>query len=958
MKRSALLIPLACLSAIAFLLVREIKPAAIAREGSTATTAPRRDIIDFFEPGTASISQARLLIDESYLDEAIGILENDLENTNPLIRAQAVCSATEALIRKGDYLNANDMLERCVNLSSQLQDSAALLGYRYHLSGFLHHVQGHYSKAIQFYEAALQLEIVASGTQSSPYLNTLNNLGNVYYRLGDYAMSEQIHTNVLRGRISLLGDDHPKVAGSLGNLGNTYEAIGLPLKALQYHQRALDIWKRHYEPNHLQISYSLDNIGIAEMKLGNFDEAIYSFEKAQMIKTSIQGSNSPDVASTLMNLARAQLGKGLIHTAEETAHRAYSIYQQLALVGLPKYSLTVAVLSEILSARNHQEEALELIDNELNRLSESTIPAVVELLNSKAAICFEVEDILCAQQSAIKAIEVNTGQRGVGEIESLTGLHSAASIDRLVRSLFLKARSLGELAKQRNSFALRVRAFDTFDIALSLATSTVTTTDQRATVFEPVGQVTAEIELFIRTGMDLLEQSWDPKLAARLFSIIDVHNGGLLLASVRNKATGGIETEHEGVHQFDQSPHTFNVSSVLAQFDTLSPSEVPPGTSVVEYFEYDDQLAAAIVNDAGYQFQRIGNLKNIRPDVKALRAAISPRTDTEFVEISHSLFKKIWVPIRPFLGTDHVAIIPSESTKGIPFEALITEAPKPNSNTRSIDHPPFLIRDTSISYAYSASLIEMQFQHQTATYSKELLAFAPVFDSQDVYSEELNRFLRRVTADTGQITLAPLPGSAREVKQIERILNLGQPFIELIGGRESQVLLRRDSNEHFLKTRDLEPFRYVHFATHSFIHPDDPDSSGIILETSAEGNEDGILYAHEIVDLNLDAELVVLSSCDSAIDYEGALELSGFAKSFIYAGAKNLVASIWPSDDVGTQILMQEVYKHLANEESPGSALRLAKLDLLNMGGAIANPYYWAGFIHIGPPRSFQGPEA
>ena len=172
------------------------------------------------------------------------------------------------------------------------------------------------------------------------------------------------------------------------------------------------------------------------------------------------------------------------------------------------------------------------------------------------------------------------------------------------------------------------------------------------------------------------------------------------------------------------------------------------------------------------------------------------------------------------------------------------------------------------------------------------------------------------------------------------------------------VLLRDRSSEFSIKHVDLKRYRYLHFATHSFVDTSVPDSSGIVLEIRGSGGEDGILYASEVFDMQLDAELVVLSSCDSGVDSSSSFELSGFAKGFIQAGAQNLIASTWPSDDVGTQILMQKFYLHLSEGIASNTALRLAKLDLISMGGPIANPYYWGGFIHLGSPDALSLPES
>lgn len=102
--------------------------------------------------------------------------------------------------------------------------------------------------------------------------------------------------------------------------------------------------------------------------------------------------------------------------------------------------------------------------------------------------------------------------------------------------------------------------------------------------------------------------------------------------------------------------------------------------------------------------------------------------------------------------------------------------------------------------------------------------------------------------------------------------------------------------------------------------------------------------------MTIDSELVVLSSCDSAVESTWSEQSTGLAKSFLYAGSRHVVASLWPSDDAGTPVLMRTFYAYLSEGHPVDKALRAAKLDLLGQGGALANPYYWAGFIHIGAP--------
>src|SRR5205823_664089 len=128
-----------------------------------------------------------------------------------------------------------------------------------------------------------------------------------------------------------------------------------------------------------------------------------------------------------------------------------------------------------------------------------------------------------------------------------------------------------------------------------------------------------------------------------------------------------------------------------------------------------------------------------------------------------------------------------------------------------------------------------------------------------------------------------------------------------------------------------------------------PDRAALVLGSSPNSEEDGFLQAREIRDLPLRAELVVLSACDTGsgklLGQEGIASLE---RAFLLAGAKAVIASLWPADDTYTIALMKRIYQHLVDGHDKGTALREAKLDLLKEFGDQALPVYWAGFTLTG----------
>ena len=156
----------------------------------------------------------------------------------------------------------------------------------------------------------------------------------------------------------------------------------------------------------------------------------------------------------------------------------------------------------------------------------------------------------------------------------------------------------------------------------------------------------------------------------------------------------------------------------------------------------------------------------------------------------------------------------------------------------------------------------------------------------------------------------------------------------------------------------LAGYRYVHFATHGSIDTRRPQLSGLALSRIDDAgnprNDDGFLWFHDIYGLHLDADLVVLSACDTALGQEVRGEgLVGLTRGFMYAGARRVVASLWEVQDLATARLMTDFYRGLIEQGlRPAEALRRAQIQIMDdPDQPLEFPYYWAGFVLQGDWR-------
>jgi CHAT domain-containing protein len=198
-----------------------------------------------------------------------------------------------------------------------------------------------------------------------------------------------------------------------------------------------------------------------------------------------------------------------------------------------------------------------------------------------------------------------------------------------------------------------------------------------------------------------------------------------------------------------------------------------------------------------------------------------------------------------------------------------------------------------------------------------------------------------VGADGG---LHRLMMSRTEAAEIARVVPPNQIF----------EALDFEANRAMVMGGALSKYRYVHLATHGVIDLEHPELSGIVLSmVDQDGKEqDGYVRLYEIYNLNLPAELVVLSACQTGVGKQIRGEgLIALTRGFMYAGAARVVATLWKVDDTATAALMAQFYKEMfTNGKKPAAALRAAQ-QYMSDQKRWQSPYYWAGFVLQGEWR-------
>ncbi len=362
----------------------------------------------------------------------------------------------------------------------------------------------------------------------------------------------------------------------------------------------------------------------------------------------------------------------------------------------------------------------------------------------------------------------------------------------------------------------------------------------------------------------------------------------------------------------------------LAQTQEL----LSPGTVLLEYVMGESGCQLFVVSrDQFHAASLLVSSQAVREMVDNLRAGLAGtgRFQTrKYRAAARQLYEELIAPVAEILQSyGRLLIVPDRELFYVPFEVLLTADSDPGRDAPGM--LPYLIKQFEIAYVPSASVLSELERLPTAK-NDRLVIFA-----DPDYSESLPR----------------LTASKQEALEIS----------SLFPRADVTVFLGEMASESNLKqSAELSSARWVHLAMHGTIEESETADTRLELSNTAnDGAEDGALHLREIFELDLSAEMVVLSACETALGRQVTGEgLIGLSRGFFYAGARSVVVSQWRVDDVQTASFMVRFYRSLTGTRdevsNPIAALRQAKLEALETMGVHGHPHYWAPFVLVGNP--------
>lgn len=787
---------------------------------------------------------------------------------------------------------------------------------------------------------------------------SLNNLASLAYDDGDFVTARKLYEQVLEARIAASGEAHPRVAFALENLASVHTMTGRFARARDLYQRTLEIYRDAYGPDDYQVGLALDNLGWVLMRLGRGEEAEAHFLAA--IDLLPLPEDEMDLAHVLSGYGELLSETGRFAESEDTLRRALALVRANVGDDHPMVPAIVQNLGRLASMRGDAGTARGLLDEAVGLFTEVVGPshpetgiALRDLARVEASLALHAGALVHAVEAERIAREhLRLLARGSSEDNAL---HFAAHRQVGVDLAVAVAATTGDPAYATAAWdaVIRSRAL-VFDELAQRRWAVQDSDDAR------LGEVAARLRAARQRLANLTVRG--PEGIAP-----EVHRG--LMAEARRERERAEEALADQSARFRRAQ-----AGDRAGWDEVQ-DRIPDGAVLIGVARAEGERLVALVGrrDADPHAVDLGPIAPLREAIVAWRRAVvegaslsgpfARNAERRVADLGEAVRRLAWDPLRPWV--DDASLV-----------FLVPEGPLHAMNPAALPHPEggYLVEHGPTFHLLAA---ERDLLPVESTSGHGLLAMGGALFDAGPDADGLRSAPRDSCASVADLRFAYLPATEAEARAVAASWPEG-----------ARLHLGADANETTFK-RDAPGRAVLHLATHGFflesacataaLSPDPEGglhawastprrpvgnpllATGLALtganRRDAAAADDGILTGEEILELDLSAaDWVVLSACDTGTGTAQAGEgLLGLRRSFQLAGARTLVTSLWPVDDVATRAWMEHLYRE---RSSPGrttadavrSAAR-AVLEERRTAGQTTHPFVWAAFVATGDWR-------
>lgn len=763
-----------------------------------------------------------------------------------------------------------------------------------------------YVQAQDHLEASLRIYERVVGKNSFHYQTTWMNLALVEYGRNNYKRASEIYHEILKRKVVNQNDSLFK-ADVHQNLALVFSVQDKKLQAISELEAALKIREVILGKDNMLVGHLLLNIGNMHENLKNFDQAMSYFSRAEKILKSPSSFDQYGLTKLYLGMAKVSEKQQDFDQSIDYADMALKVIKDDdgKVISQSMYFSCLVQKIDIYYSQYYYEgdpQYLEKSKPLINDADFTLVAAEKQILNDKDRLEFSIW----------KSLFTSIGVKNALALYRETGDKSYAE-EAFYYAERSKANTLIEALRES-----KVKSFAGLDQKLVERERELTAAIQ-------------EIEVQIFKTNESENPAKYANLRDQMFAL--------------NREYEEVVTELRSNNRYQKLTNDF----LVADLEEIRENLLEEGEAAIEIAAGDSTVNVFFITGDDLQvFSRSAKDAETLDDImsrtiNSLLNTISYQADRPFERISAKVYDLVMADVEQYIQDQSLDIstltfVPEGMFSYFPFETLKRDG-------------KYLIEDYNIRYSYSLTLSEMLEQDAEYNDNKALLSFAPVFEDESTSTitwgarqvftassaqggEELRGF-----SVNGEF-ISALPGTKAEVDAIEKLVTAQ--------GHKSQKYLYEAASEEAIKSGILKEYQYIHFATHGFVNEAAPAYSGVFLSQDENSEEDCILFASEIYGLDIQADLVTLSACETGLGkYAQGEGIVGLTRAFLYAGAKNLLVSQWQVSDASTAKMMVDFYDHILKGEDKTKALREAKLALIN-DPEFSQPYYWAPFVLVG----------
>ncbi|MFK7981887.1 MAG: CHAT domain-containing protein [Saprospiraceae bacterium] len=897
-----------------------------------------------------------------YTNKNLQISKQQKDTTN-LIKAYNLLGHVS--YSKGAYQEAIETFQLALNISEALniEDDDNIPKFLANIGvGFM--ARGDFDESLNYYEKAVK--VINSYTNALPiYLsNIYNNIGIIHREKGDYSRALENYEWTLSTLEKELPAGNYRLGEINSNIGALYIYTNQYEQSLKYLKNAQTIFEGNPQNYDKILGNVYTNLGVAYSNLKITEKASYYLNKGLQKEIALKGSHHPEVADVYRALAEFYYDINEFSSALEVAQKAINIYKQSDNQAHSDLARSYLSLGQNYLRQNALDSALLYFNKGIARLIPDfetediyAIPALnknifaklvlIELLRFKVETIWEkykIEKTDFYLSNALKNIDLATQYIDLLRL-GLQREGSKLELNNLSQVIYNYGVQLNVLAAKKETLANYIEKAFNFSER-----------NRVSLLLESINL--SQAKHFSKIPTELLEKERQNKLNIAYYekviyeerlkeenedkTKIDLWQQKLFdLKQVKDSLSHLFQSSHSDYYALTQNQKIVSIESIQSNF-------LGEKNAFLEYFISDSTIYAFVIQKEKYSIIEIPKASLFTEKIKALQKGVYTyhigesrssklykRYADTLVEAAFYLHQQLIAPIKAEVNLPNELIIVPDGVLGyIPFELLISNLP--NDNTLFHNHA-YLLKEHQISYAYSATLLEEMLQRRHKAKKNNFLAFAPSFRKSELIASNIQNINKIRTG------LSSLHYNIPEVKAIQ----------QLLGGK---IYINENATEaNFLK--EAPNYNIIHLSTHGKANDKIGDYAYLAFSEIKDTIENEFLYNRDLYNLQLNADMVVLSACETGVGElqkgEGIISL---ARGFSYAGAKSIITTLWSVNDAKTKVLMENFYGYIKAGRTKDDALRQAKIDLMENNPDAAHPFYWAAFVPIGDmsPIEFQ----